>query len=74
MMESTGSLTIWKWSVTKNMLRYTQMISDGASKIFKLLSDQLSMMHPNLVSKQECVGYVKKRMGTALREKAKKKL
>ena len=40
-MESTGALAIWKWSVSKNMLRYTQIISDGDSKIFKLPSDQL---------------------------------
>ena len=73
MMESTGALAIWKRSVSKNMLRYTQMISDGDSKIFKLLSDQLPMVRPNLVSKHECVGHVQKRMGTALREKAKEK-
>ena len=29
------------------------------------------MVRPNLVSKHECVGYVQKRMGVALREKAK---
>ena len=72
-MESTGALAIWKWSVSKNMLRYTQMISDGDSKTFQLLSDQLPMVRPNLVSKHECVGHVQKRMGTALREKAKEK-
>ena len=31
------------------------------------------MVRPNLVSKHECVGHVQKRMGTALREKAKEK-
>ena len=72
-MKSTGALAIWKRSVSKNMLRYTQMISDGDSKTFKLLSDQLPMVRPNLVSKHECVGHVQKRMGTALREKAKEK-
>ena len=49
------------------------MISDGNAKTFKLLSDQLPMVRPNLVSKHECVGHVQKRMGTALREKAKEK-
>ena len=72
-MESTGALPIWKRSVSKNLLVYTQMISDGDSKIFKLLSDQLSYGASNLVSKHECVGHVQKRMGTALREKAKEK-
>ena len=49
------------------------MISDGDGKTFKLLSNQLPMVRPNLVSKHECVGHVQKRMGTALREKAKEK-
>ena len=49
------------------------MISDGNSKTFKLLSDQLPYGASNLVSKHECVGHVPKRMGMALREKAKEK-
>ena len=49
------------------------MISDGDSKTFKLLSDQLPYGASNLLSKHECVGHVKKRMGTTLREKAKEK-
>ena len=49
------------------------MISDGDSKTFKLLSDQLPYGASNLVSKHECVWHVQKRMGTALREKAKEK-
>ena len=60
-IESTGALAIWKRSVSKNTLRYTQMISDGDSKTFKLLSDQLPMVRPNLVSKHECVGHVQKK-------------
>ena len=72
-MESTGALAIWKRYVSKNKLKYTQIISDGDSKIFKLLSDQLPYGMSNLVSKHECVGHVQKRMGTALREKANEK-
>ena len=68
-MESTGALAIWKQSVSKNKLRYTQMILDGDSKTFKLLSDQLPYGVSNLVSKHECVGHVQIRMGMALREK-----
>ena len=72
-MEPTGALAIWKQSVSKNKLRYTQMISDGDSKTFKLLSDRLPYGASNLVSKHECVGHVQKRIGMALREKAKEK-
>ncbi len=50
------------------MLRYTQMISDGDAKTFKLLSDQLPMVRPNLVSKHECVGHVQKKNGYGKRE------
>ena len=60
-MESTGSLAIWKRSMSKNKHRYTQMISDGDSKTFKLLSDQLPYGASNLVSKHECVGHVQKK-------------
>ena len=35
-MQSTGALAIWKRSVIKNMLMYTQMISDGNSKLAAL--------------------------------------
>ena len=62
-MESTGDLAIWKQSVSKNMFRYTQMISDGDSKIFKLLCDQLPYGASNLLSKHECVGHVQKKNG-----------
>ena len=72
-MESTGALVIWKRSVSKNKFRYTQMISDGDFKTFKFLCVQLPYVASNLVSKHECVRHVKKRMGTALREKAKDK-
>ena len=56
-----------------NKLMYTQIISDGDSMTFKLLSDQLPYGASNLVSKHECVGNVQKRMGTTLREKEKEK-
>ena len=70
-MESTGALAIWKQSVSKNMLRYTQMISDGDSKTFKLLSYQLPMVRPNLVSKHECVGHVQKKNGYGIKGEGK---
>ena len=60
-MESTGAIAIWKRSVSKNKLRYTQMIADSDSKAFKLLSDQLPYGSSSLVSKHECVGRVQKK-------------
>ena len=49
------------------------MISDGDSKIFKLLRDQLPYGAFKLVSKQECAGHVQKPMCMAPREKAMEK-
>ena len=71
--ELIGAFAIWKRSVSKNKLRYTQMISDGDSKTFKLLSNQLLYVVANLVSKYACVGHVQKRMVTVLKGKAKEK-
>ena len=70
-MESTGALAIWKRSVSKNMLRYTQMIPDGGAKTFKLLSDQLPMVGPNLMSKDECVGHEQKKNGYGIKREGK---
>ena len=47
------------------------MISDGDSKTFKLLSDQLPMVCPNLVSKHECVGHVQKKNGYSIKREGK---
>ena len=69
-MVSTGAFAIWKRSLSYNTLRYTQMISDGNSKTFKLLSDRLPYGGSNLVSKHECVGHMQKRMGTAMQDAA----
>ena len=57
--------------MSKNILGYTQMISDGDSNTFKLLSDQLPMVHPNLVSKHECVGHVQKKNGYGIKREGK---
>ena len=70
-MESTGALAIWKQSVSKNKLRYTQMISDGDSKTFKLLSDHLPYGASNLVSKRECMGHVQKKNGYGTKREGK---
>ena len=73
-MESTGAFAIWKRSVSKNQLRYTQMISDGDSKAFKLLSDQLPYGASSVVSKHECVGYVQKNKGYGSKREVKGKI
>ena len=70
-MESTGALAIRKRSVSKNKLMYTQMISNGDPKTFKLLRDQLPYGASNLVSKHECVGHVQKKNGHGTKREGK---
>lgn len=59
---------MWRQSECRHNLHYTQIISDGDSKTFSLLTGSSGP-----VTKLECVGHVQKRLGTGLR-KLKKKL
>jgi hypothetical protein len=66
-MEKEAAIRMWRRSVEKNNLQYTQMLSDGDSSAYKAVVDVAG--YP--VTKLECVNHVDKRMGTALRKKAK---
>ena len=65
-MEKQAVLQIWGWSVEKNNMRYTGMLSDGDSVAYKAVCD--ANLYP--VRKLECVSHCDKRTGTALRKKA----
>ena len=66
-MEKEGALTIWKRSIEKHKLRYTTMISDGDSATFPALSRAEPYGKNHLISKQESVGHVQKRMMSHLK-------
>ena len=66
-MEKEAALRIWGRSVEKNNMRYTGMLSGGDSVAYKAVCD--ANFYP--VRKLECVNHCDKRMGTALRKKAK---
>ena len=66
-MEKEGALTIWKRSIEKHKLRCTTMISDGDSATFPALSRAEPYGKNHLISKQECVGHVQKRMMSHLK-------
>ena len=70
-MECEGALRMWLRSEKLYKLQYTQIISDGDSKTFKLLSERKPYTVP--ITKMECVGHVQKRMGTGLRKIKKDK-
>ena len=65
-MECTGALRIWKRSITKNCLRYTNVICDGDSKTASLLNDEKPYGEDVEIIKHECVGHVQKRLTTAI--------
>ena len=66
-MEKEAALRLWGRSLQKNKMRYTKMLSDGDSVAYKAVVD--ANYYP--VEKLECVNHCDKRMGTALRKKAK---
>jgi hypothetical protein len=67
-MEKEAALRMWRRSIAKNNMRYTQMLCDGDSVAFNAVSTAEGM-YP--VEKLECINHCDKRMGTALRKKAK---
>ncbi|KAL8583887.1 hypothetical protein ACOMHN_009640 [Nucella lapillus] len=66
-MEKEAAVRMWSRSIRKNGMRYVRMLSDGDSVAYKAVKDA------NLyqVDKLECLNHCDKRMGTALRKKAK---
>ena len=66
-MEKEGALTIWKRSIKKHKIRYITMKSDGDSATFPALSRAEPYGENHLISKQECVGHVQKRMMSHLK-------
>ena len=69
-MEPEGSKRIWKQSIEKNKLRYTELYSDGDSKSFISIRDTYGDDYK--VKKLECVGHVQKRVGCRLRNLKKR--
>ena len=52
-------------------LRYTEFLGDGDSKAFNLVTEK-DVYEDVKVTKLECVGHVKKRMGSRLRSPKKR--
>ena len=68
-MEGAGALCIFCSSVQKHTLIYSHYIGDGDTDAFKEVVDSEPYKYFNIVPlKLECVGHIKKRFGTRLRE------
>lgn len=65
-MEVEAALILFRRSLEKNDLRYTNIVCDGDSRTFlALCQDRTYGFIP--LKKEDCINHVKKRMGTALR-------
>ncbi|GFV03216.1 uncharacterized protein TNCV_4018131 [Trichonephila clavipes] len=65
-MEVSGAVEIFQRSESLNGLQYTKFLGDGDARVYKAVNE-MQPYGDTGIEKLECVGYVKKRMGTRLR-------
>lgn len=65
-MEVEAALQLFRRSLEKNNLRYTNIVCDGDSRTFLALCEDKTYGFIPL-KKEDCINHVKKRMGSALR-------
>ncbi|XP_068700909.1 uncharacterized protein [Montipora foliosa] len=68
-MESSGAIDIFSRSIEKRKLIYATFVGDGDSSCFGRVKSKMEELYGENypVVKEECVGHVQKRLGTALR-------
>ncbi|GFU26549.1 uncharacterized protein TNCV_1836871 [Trichonephila clavipes] len=64
-MEAVGAFRIFERSLIQRDLQYTEYYGDGDSKGFLQVKDTYG---ENSVTKLECIGHIKKRVGSRLRK------
>ncbi|GFV80996.1 uncharacterized protein TNCV_2269801 [Trichonephila clavipes] len=64
-MEVSGAIEIFQRSESLHDLRYTKFLGDGDARAYKAVNE-MQPYGDTGTEKLECVGYVKKRMGTYL--------
>ena len=69
-MESAGAVLIFSRSIEKRKLIYSTFVGDGDSSCFGRVKSKMVELYGDKypVVKEECVGHVQKRLGTALRK------
>ena len=66
-MEGAGAAAIFKWSVEKNNLIYSEYLEDGDTSSFKEVADLQPYQNFGIEPvKLECVGHTQKRLGIRL--------
>ena len=77
-MEKLAAKEMFSRSITTRGLKYTTYVGDGDSSSFNVVRDAMDEAYKEryIVSKEDCVGHIQKRMGKGLRtfKKSKKKL
>ena len=68
-MEKDGTVSIFLRSVETRKLRYTTFVGDGDSSSFGAVVDAVNSKYGDQypVEKEDCIGHIQKRLGTALR-------
>ena len=74
-METARVLDIFLKSIKKHNLKYTTFVGDGDSGCFAHVKEKLLEVFGKryIIKKEQCQGYIYKRIGTALREYKRKK-
>ena len=69
-MEAVAAIEIFSRSIKQRQLKYTTFVGDGDSSSFGRVKDAMIEKYGDdyVVQKEECVGHVQKRLGTALRQ------
>ena len=69
-MEAVGAVEIFERSVPTRNLKYTTFVGDGDSSCYGKVKEAMEEKYGDqyCVTKEECVGHVQKRLGTALRK------
>ena len=72
-MEAAGSVEIYENSVETRNLRYNPYVGDGDSKAFRAVQTAQPYGDTYNITKEECIGYAQKKLGTRLRNLVNKK-
>ena len=67
-MEAEGAARLYGRSIEKHKLRYIPLVGDGESRSYSSVCKSLPYGAGVTIPKEDCIGHVTKRMGTALRK------
>lgn len=67
-MEAEGACRLYGRSLEKHKMRYIPFVGDGDSKSYSSVCKSEPYGPSAFIPKEDCIGHVTKRMGTALRK------